>query len=141
MKQSFKKYFLLLCFILLGGYTHMSSRTVKEIPNATQESIAQSLGLVAQADFQTDETSSNKHSLTAKDKSREKIEITESEIEEEEILHVKKYLSDSNYFELFCAKSSDPHFHLLGKSLPFGKAHLFYSSLESLYIVFRVFRL
>lgn len=142
MKQSFKKYFLLLCFILLGGYTHMSSHTtVREMSNSTQEALAQSLGLIAQADFQTDDTSSNKHSLTAREKGREKIEITESEIEEEEIHQVKKYFDYTNYFGLFCAKSSDPHFYLLGKSLPFGKSHLFYSSLESLYIVFRVFRL
>ena len=119
----------------------MSSHTVKEMSNTTQEAMAQSLGLITKADFQTDDTSDNKHSLTAREKSREKIEITEREIEEEEILHVKKYLDYNNYFGLFCIKSLDPHSHLLGKTLPFGKAHLFYSSLESLYIVFRVFRL
>lgn len=142
MKQTFKKYFLLLCIILLGGYTHVSSHTtVKEMSNTTQEAIAQSLGLTVKFDFQTDDNSANKHSLTAREKGREKIEITESEIEEEEILHVKKYLDYSDYFGLFCIKISDPHSYLLGKTLPFGKAHLFYSSLESLYIVFRVFRL
>jgi len=141
MKEAFKKYFLLLCFILLGGYTHMSSHTVKEVANCSPESIAQSLKLEDSVSFQTDETSGNKFSLTAKEKEQEKIEIAENEIEEEEIFHVKKYLDYYNYFDLFYKKSFDSYFHLTDRNLPIGKSSFFYSSLESLYIVFRVFRL
>ncbi|AWM15131.1 hypothetical protein DI487_15565 [Flavobacterium sediminis] len=119
----------------------MSSHTVKEVANCSPEIIAQSLRLEDSVSFQTDETSGNKFSLTAKEKEQEKIEIAENEIEEEEILHVKKYLDYNNYFGLFCTKVLDPYCYSSDKSLSIGKSSFFYSSLESLYIVFRVFRL
>lgn len=140
MVKALIKYLLLVCILLASGVSHLSAHKIKENTSyiATGSEHA-SLGILLQADQVFTKTPSSsdteKHSI---------IEIAEIEIEEEddEWISFKKHLESSHYLTtLFYAYLPEYFSQHKKNCLALYKQFSHCSTPESLYLIFRVFRL
>jgi hypothetical protein len=139
MVKAFIKYLLLVCILLASGVSHLSAHKIKESTSyAATGSEHASLGIL-----QADQVFTNKSSSSDTEKNFI-IEIAEIEIEEEddEWISFKKHVESSHYLTTLFYAYLPEYFYLRTKNcLAFYKRFSHRSTPESLYLIFRVFRL
>jgi hypothetical protein len=143
MNKFLIRFFLSLYIFLLGGYSLLNAHAYEGYVHHSTINLSKKSDVASFVKERSNLVLIEKPTSSVPKKERFRIEITEKEMEEDELVTHKKNLVVSNCFTAFFDTDAHGSFirRYLKTRLPFGKHFSYLFSYKSLHLIFQVFRI